>query len=137
MCRTSSFCCSARSLSVLRPPEFPSRNSRHNYSERYPAFMIIDTHSLKAFLETQLPTGLEMLRQMVSINSFTSNRDGVNRLGKLTADFFTPLGFKVEYVPSSNPDWGNHLILTRPGRSNKSLAMVSHLDTVFPPEEEI
>jgi glutamate carboxypeptidase len=99
--------------------------------------MIIDTHSLNAFFEAQLPPGLEMLRQMVSINSFTSNCDGVNRLGKLTADYFTPLGFQPEYVPSSNSEWGNHLVLTRPGRSNKSLAMVSHLDTVFPPEEEV
>jgi len=99
--------------------------------------MTIDTQSLKAFFESQLPPGLEMLRQMVSINSFTLNRDGVNRLGKLTAHCFTPLGFQPEYVPSSNPDLGNHLVLTRPGRSNKSLAMVSHLDTVFPPEEEI
>jgi len=99
--------------------------------------MITDTHSLKAFFDAQLAPGLEMLRQMVSINSFTSNRDGVNQLGKLTADFFTPFGFQPEYIPSTNPEWGNHLVLTRPGRSNKTLAMVSHLDTVFPPEEEI
>jgi glutamate carboxypeptidase len=101
------------------------------------AFMNIDTPSLKAFFEAQLPAGLEMLRQMVNVNSFTSNREGVNRLGKLTADFFAPLGFQAEFVPSSNAQWGNHLVMTRPGRSNRTVAMVSHLDTVFPPEEEI
>ena len=73
---------------------------------------------------------------MVNINSFTSNRDGVNRLSMLTAEFFTPLGFQAEFVPSSNAELGNHLVMTRPGRSNKSVGMVSHLDTVFPPEEE-
>ncbi|MBI4327941.1 MAG: M20/M25/M40 family metallo-hydrolase [Chloroflexi bacterium] len=88
------------------------------------------------FLNRQLPTALEMLRQMVGINSFTGNPEGVNRLGRLTAECFAPLGFKAEFVPSTNPAWGDHLVLTRVGRSAHSLAMVSHLDTVFPPEEE-
>lgn len=91
---------------------------------------------LSSFLENQMPAALEMLRQMVDINSFTKNRDGVNRLGRLTAEYFAPLGFTAEYVPSTNPDYGAHLALTRSGRSPKSIAMVSHLDTVFPPEEE-
>jgi len=98
--------------------------------------MLTDIASLKSLLESQMPSALEMLRQMVEINSFTSNREGVNRLGRLTAEFFSPLGFSTTFVPSTNPGWGNHLVMTRPGRSNKSIAMVSHLDTVFPPEEE-
>ena len=73
---------------------------------------------------------------MVGINSFTGNRDGVNRLGRFTAESFAPLGFTHEFVPSTNPSYGDHLVLTRRGRSARSLAMISHLDTVFPPEEE-
>jgi len=34
-----------------------------------------------------MPAALEMLRQMVGINSYTTNREGVNRLGKFTACF--------------------------------------------------
>jgi glutamate carboxypeptidase len=98
--------------------------------------MLPDIASLKSFLDSQMPSVLEMLRQMVEINSFTANREGVNHLGRLTAEFFAPLGFSTTFAPSSNPDWGNHLIMTRPGRANRSIAMVSHLDTVFPPEEE-
>jgi glutamate carboxypeptidase len=77
-----------------------------------------------------------MLEQMVGINSFTANRDGVNRLGRFTAGCFAPLGFTAEFVPSVNPEYGDHLVLTRRGQSTRCLAMVSHLDTVFPPEEE-
>ena len=77
-----------------------------------------------------------MLRQMVGINSYTTNREGVNRLARFTAEAFAPLGFAAEVVPSTNPDFANHLVLTRRGRSPKAIAMVSHLDTVFPPEEE-
>ena len=83
-----------------------------------------------------MPAALEMLRQMVGINSFTGNREGVNQLGRFTADCFAPLGFSAEFVPSVNPDYGGHLVLTRHGHSTRSIAMVSHLDTVFPPEEE-
>src|SRR5207247_7626081 len=95
-----------------------------------------DNASLTAFLETQMPSGLEMLRQMVGINSYTSNREGVNRLGRFTAECFAPLGFTAEFVPSTNAEYGDHLVLTRRGRSARTIAMVSHLDTVFPPEEE-
>ena len=99
--------------------------------------MKADTSSLQTFLEAQMPAALEMLRQMVGINSFTSNREGVNRLGQVTARFFTPLGFSAEFVPSTIPEWGDHLVMSRSGRSNKAIAFVSHLDTVFPPEEEV
>lgn len=88
------------------------------------------------FLRQLLPRGLDLLRQMVQINSHTENREGVNRLARFTADCFAPLGFAAEYVASVNPAFGDHLILTRLGKSARSVAMVSHLDTVFPAEEE-
>jgi glutamate carboxypeptidase len=97
---------------------------------------MIDVATLSQFLRGQMPAALEMLRQMVGINSYTANREGVNRLGRFTAECFAPLGFTAEFVPSMNREWGDHLVLTRRGRSPKSIAMVSHLDTVFPPEEE-
>lgn len=90
----------------------------------------------RAFLETKLPEALRVLEKMVGINSFTANPHGVNRLGQYTAELFGGLGFKPEFVPSSNPLWGRHLVLVRPGKSKSTIAMVSHLDTVFPPEEE-
>jgi glutamate carboxypeptidase len=91
---------------------------------------------LRESLNHQLPAALAMLERMVGLNSFTLNRDGVNRLARFTADCFAPLGFTAEHVPSTNPHYGDHLVLTRRGRSARSVAMISHLDTVFPPEEE-
>lgn len=73
---------------------------------------------------------------MVSVNSWTLNRNGVNTLGRLTAEAFAPLGFSAEHVPSANVDFGDHLVLRRGPESGVGLAMISHLDTVFPPEEE-
>lgn len=97
---------------------------------------MLDTAKLKSQLESELPAALELLRQMVGINSFTQNPEGVNRLARFTAESFAPLGFTTEYVNSTNPKYGQHLVLTRKGSGNQSIAMVSHLDTVFPEEEE-
>ena len=92
---------------------------------------------LTQFLEAKLPAALGLLRQMVGMNSFTGNKAGVDALGRFTAAAFAPLGFAAEFIPSIDPGYGDHLFLTRPGRSRRTLLMVSHLDTVFPPEEEI
>lgn len=78
-----------------------------------------------------------MLRQMVEINSFTANPKGIIALADLTANVFSHLGFHAEYVPSANPDYGVHLVMKRPGIGDKKLALVSHLDTVYPVEDEI
>lgn len=83
-----------------------------------------------------MPAALELLRRLVATNSYTGNREGVNRVGDLTAEAFAPLGFTAERVPSINPAWGDHLIMNRAGSGPDTLAMVSHLDTVFPPDEE-
>lgn len=93
-------------------------------------------NSPDSFLQSRLPGALELLREMVGMNSFTANREGVNRLARFTAESFAPLGFTAESVPSLNPGYGDHLVLTRRGHGPRSIAMVSHLDTVFPPEEE-
>jgi glutamate carboxypeptidase len=97
---------------------------------------MVNPATLNQFLEAQFPTALAMLRQMVGINSFTLNREGIKRLGQFTAESFAPMGFTAEFVPSTNPQFGEHLVLTRRGHGPKSIAMVSHLDTVFSPEEE-
>ncbi len=97
---------------------------------------MLNAESLKSYLEAEVPAALELLRQMVEINSYTANREGVNRLARFTAESFASLGFSPESVPSKNPAWGDHLVLTRKGRTGKSIAFISHLDTVFPPEEE-
>ena len=62
--------------------------------------LVQDAVRLTDFLKSQMPSGLELLRQMVGINSFTGNREGVNKLGRFTADCFAPLGFTAEFVAS-------------------------------------
>lgn len=92
--------------------------------------------TVQQFLSANLPSYLELLQSMVNINSFTANAAGVNQLGRLTADAFARLGFTPEFIPSHYPSFGQHLVLTRPGTSGRTIGCISHLDTVYPPEEE-
>ena len=100
------------------------------------------SQNIKEYLERRLDFYLDLLRQMVEINSFTANEAGVNTLGELTASTFSELGFKAEFVQAANQDYGKHLFLFREGRSSPdgktppSVGMISHLDTVFSSEEE-
>lgn len=89
-------------------------------------------------LNRRLPEYLEILRQMVEINSFTYNPEGVNRVGDFTARIFQNLGFIPEFVPSVRKEFGKHLFLSHPAKESSApmLALISHLDTVFSPEEE-
>lgn len=105
----------------------------------------INDLELTEYLNTRLPVYIDLLRQMVEINTFTANSEGVNHLGNLTAAVFNSLGFSPEFVQSSNPNFGKHLFLHGPSRSSGSqaqssgkstIALVAHLDTVFSPEEE-
>ena len=97
---------------------------------------------IQAYLTENLPQNLDLLRQMVSINSFTSNPVGVNSLGLLTAETFSTLGFEAEFIQAADFTYGKHLVLTRPGRpvnghGSPKVGLISHLDTVYPPAEEL
>jgi glutamate carboxypeptidase len=93
---------------------------------------------LQTYLQHHLTVYLDLLHQMVAINSFTLNPSGVNALGALTAEIFAPLGFVAETIPSADYRYGRHLILTRPGvgEAAPAIGLISHLDTVFPAAEE-
>src|SRR5262245_60635750 len=84
---------------------------------------------LKEILDRSMPSALRMLKGMVEINSYTENQEGVNRVGRLTAESFASLGFRSEFIPSTTRSFGDHLVLTRRGRSRRNIVMISHLDT--------
>lgn len=98
----------------------------------------VSKEQLESFFDKNLPAYLELLARMVAVNSFTANPDGVEELGHLTAGIFTTLGFSAEFIKAANPDYGYHLILNREVENSgrPTIGLISHLDTVFPPEEE-
>ncbi len=97
----------------------------------------IDPRAVLAYTQSRLPETLDFLRSLVAVNSFTANREGVLANAALIRDAFEPMGFAAEAVRSAEPRYGDHLFLERPGLAGgPTVVLVSHLDTVFPPEEE-
>jgi glutamate carboxypeptidase len=92
--------------------------------------------NVQHILEARLAPGLDLLRRMVEINSHTLNREGIRQLAGVTAEAFAEFGFVPERIPSTNPAFGDHLILTLPGKGAAHVGLISHLDTVFTAEEE-
>jgi glutamate carboxypeptidase len=96
----------------------------------------VSPQAVSSHTETLVTSRLEILRQWVSVNSFTQNPAGIQTVGELTAHAFEKLGFKAEFIPDEDPSCGKHLVLTRKGTCSRQVALVGHLDTVFPEEEE-
>lgn len=92
--------------------------------------------NLHASAQKHLPATLDFLKKLVELNSFTANAPGVDAVARLTAEAFTPLGFSSELVPCADPGTGPHLFLTHRGAGGDPIVLVTHSDTVFPPEEE-
>ena len=97
----------------------------------------MNSNALREHCARELPATLEMLRQMVAINSFTENPEGIARLGELTAKSFAPLGFTPLFVQAADPRFGCHLVMKSPFVAGApTIALISHLDTVYTEEEE-
>jgi len=89
----------------------------------------------QAAAERHLPGAIALLRDLVAVNSFTTNASGVDKVARITAAAFAPLGFHADFVPCAFPGAGSHLFLSRPGEGDP-IVLVTHSDTVFPPDEE-
>jgi glutamate carboxypeptidase len=91
---------------------------------------------LRDALDAAWPLALDVLERVVRINSFTRNREGVVANGEIFEALFLPLGFAARRIAAGAPDLGDHLLLERCVAGGPEVVLVSHLDTVYPPEEE-
>ena len=73
---------------------------------------------------------LDLLRQIVNMDSASENTGGVNALGDLLAMELAGLGFEVEKVPSPAP-YGNQIV-GRLGEPPFETLLVGHMDTAMP-----
>jgi glutamate carboxypeptidase len=70
------------------------------------------------------------LASLVEINSFTSNVEGGNRVGGMLRELFECGALRCEVQKSDA--FADHLVF-RTGAPGQPIALVGHLDTVFPP----
>ena len=88
--------------------------------------------ALVAHVTTHQNANLELLEQLVNVNSGTMNFEGVRKVADMLKPRFEALGFKVTWVDGTPFGRAGHLVATRPGRG-KHVLLIGHLDTVFEP----
>lgn len=94
-----------------------------------------DLTALESTLNQLQPQTLEFLRDLVGINSFTRNVQGINQNAERIIRQFAPFGFSVRRIQCENEGTGQHLVLDS-GGDGPTIALISHLDTVYPETEE-
>lgn len=81
-------------------------------------------------------TNIELLEQLVNVNSGTMNFTGVRKVADLLRPRFEALGFKVTWVDGTSFGRAGHLVATRAGRG-KHVLLIGHMDTVFEPDHPL
>ncbi|MRI58969.1 MAG: peptidase M20 [Epsilonproteobacteria bacterium] len=71
------------------------------------------------------------LEELVSINSYTKNKEGVDKNGDLMRQKFEELGYKTTVFEREL--FGNHLWFKSSKKEGARMLLLGHLDTVFPP----
>jgi glutamate carboxypeptidase len=94
-----------------------------------------DEKKILRSIHTALPRHLQLLQNMVNINSGTLNVKGVRRVGDSLRAAFDNISFTTEWItmPDSMKRAG-HLVASIKGKKAKKLLLIGHLDTVFEPD---
>jgi len=78
-------------------------------------------------------SNLLALKELININSYTKNKEGVDKYGELFGSWLTQLGLAEKIYERELI--GNHRLYTTPStEKSKRLLLLGHLDTVFPPD---
>jgi len=77
----------------------------------------------------------DFLRDLVAVNSYTLNPDGARENARRILRQFAPMAFAQTWLPSRLEGAAEHLILDS-GGNGPAILLISHLDTVYPPEEQ-
>lgn len=76
------------------------------------------------------------LAELVCVNSFTENTDGGREVGDMLDEIFSSIEMlDVSRIPSTSKKFADHLVVSSSWTStgDAPIALIGHLDTVFPP----
>jgi glutamate carboxypeptidase len=88
---------------------------------------------LLSYLQQELPVGLQLLEQMVGMESPSTDKALVDRFARFVGSQFEAIGGSVDYVPAGR--FGDHLRIRFPGKTTNRILLLGHTDTVFPAGE--
>lgn len=93
--------------------------------------------ALVAYVKTRQEPAVELLEQVVNINSGTMNLAGVREVGAVFRPHFEQLGFETRWIDGAPFERAGHLVAERQGQSKgkgRHVLLIGHLDTVFEPD---
>ncbi len=88
------------------------------------------SNAIITYLQEQLPHFLADLQQLVSLDSYSYDREDVNQVVDWVEKRVQSIGFLVQRFP--NADAGDDLLATRRGTGQGRVLLLGHSDTVFP-----
>ncbi len=88
---------------------------------------------LRDYIDTHHEEAIELLIEIVNINSGTQNLAGVTEVGRILRQRFDGLDMDTEWIDGSAWNRAGHLVArnTKPNNSGPHILLIGHLDTVF------
>lgn len=90
--------------------------------------------TMTAFIDENQTQAVQLLEEIVNINSGTMNFAGVKQVADTLIPQFEALGFDVSFEDGSAFDRAGHLVAKKAGGTGPRILLIGHLDTVFEPE---
>jgi glutamate carboxypeptidase len=86
-------------------------------------------------VDKNINESVQLLEQVVNINSGTNNIAGVQAVGKIFQEQYSKIGFDTRWIDMpAQMKRGGHLFAEHKGTKGKRLLLIGHLDTVFEPD---
>lgn len=86
-----------------------------------------------ASVDAEQQASVDLLAQLVDINSGTLNPEGVRRVSEVLRPRFEALGFACRWIPMEEVHRAGHMECERKGNRGKRVLLIGHMDTVFEP----
>lgn len=88
---------------------------------------------LSRYIDANHAEAIQLLEDLVNINSGTQNFAGVAQIGEILGEKFEALGMETLWIDGSSWDRSGHLVAQRlnPNSNAPHLLLIGHLDTVF------
>ncbi|MFJ7936702.1 M20 family metallopeptidase [Sporosarcina sp. NPDC096371] len=87
-------------------------------------------NDINDYLESKQDDALAFLEEIVNIDSFTYDKEGVNRVGEVIRRQLDAAN--IPYEVRKNEDFGDHIIATVKGKKEGKILLMGHQDTPHP-----
>lgn len=91
-----------------------------------------EEEAIARYIDGHVDETIDLLEELVNINSGTLNLEGVRQVGDVLREEFDALGFETRWIDfPASVNRAGHLYAERTGSQGRRLLLIGHLDTVF------